>query len=245
MASEKHSTGTARIVHNGAEFILPMVDCGFYGHFSLDDDWRLLNYRNGGSALALELRGTILPQEKQARALANVLSDASLDDLHSATIPLEMSITHSNMDAPHSFVSKPLCELPLFPTLAHFQHFNANAAVLERSGFWFGGVSQLAKMRSLQIAGEGLSRTVVVSADAKDGCAEVDLELTMPDLAFSIVVSIDGYADQFVGYSQEGRSQEILDCFAALYDINAYEAILEYAATQDSGMRYRFRPRRA
>jgi hypothetical protein len=242
---------TAVIRYRGASYTFAMTNCRFVGSAGLDEDWRSRRETQGENSLALSVGGTIVLPSNVLMPLANLLGEASLEagleagleDLTAAHIELDIDIGHTHMNAPESFVSYPLSSLPLFPTLHDMRDYTANEAVCAKSGFWFGGISTLAKVTEIRIFGVGVKRTVLICGTAADVTGEVAFALTFADLPFSIVVKIAGYANEFVGVTVAQRQTEITDYFASVYDADGFDATLEYVATHDSGMRYRFVPK--
>lgn len=235
-------SSTAVITYNGTTYTLPMNDCEFKGLFSLDENWRELDYKNGDSSISLMASGVILPIPEAYATLPNVFG-VSEDEMSEAVISFEIDISHTAMDAPVSFVLKPLDVLPLFPTLADIENYSANKAVCADSGFWFGAMAVLAVITDIKIYGVGPTRTVSITGYAEDTTGRADFVLMLVDQPFSIVVKIAGYSDEFVGTTIEQRKKEIIECFGTVYDIAHYTQLVEAASDEDTYTRIRFIPK--
>jgi hypothetical protein len=68
---------------------------------------------------------------------------------------------------------------------------------------------------------------------------EVRFLLTFVELPFSIIVRSAEHADG----TTDRRHAEIRDCFASVYDLDAYDAIQDSVSTTESGMQLRFVPK--
>ncbi|MFM2423674.1 MAG: hypothetical protein RLZZ70_59 [Candidatus Parcubacteria bacterium] len=230
---------TATVTYNDQTFVLPIDDVEFVGRFGLDEDWRTMDYAVN-SNLGLSVTGNIAFTPESHEALVNVSNEADLDEMPNALVPLDIPITHTDMDAPNSFVPFPLDVLPLFPKLADLESYTANEVVREQAGFWFGGMGDIAQISSLKISGIGPFKSIEVAGSATDTRGTLHFILQFPALPFSVIVDIAGYANTFTGLDKEARIKEINDCFASLYGTEKYTTEVLYATEDEIETRVKF-----
>jgi hypothetical protein len=230
---------TATITYNNQTFVLPINDVEFVGRFGLDEGWRTMDYA-ANSYLGLSVTGNITFTPESYGPLVNLSNEADLDEMPEVLLPLDIAITHIDMDAPNSFVPFPVDVLPLFPKLTDLESYTADEAVREQAGFWLGGMGSITEISSLKISGIGPFKSIEVVGNATDIQGTLHFTLQFPAVSFSIILDIAGYANTFVGLDSAARIKEITDCFASLYGTEKYTTEILYASEEAIETRVKF-----
>ncbi|SMB79558.1 hypothetical protein SAMN05660772_00417 [Pasteurella testudinis DSM 23072] len=212
-------------------YSLPLAEGLLSGYFTLDENWRDLDYANGGNALFLDLVLTYRVPRQYIDDFYRLyfidLEERSdgyvIDEDNLPLLRLEIPINRTEFDFEHNKTII-LGNLPRFPQLTDLAHQKLDNTILEKSGFFFSSFAnaQLAQFEFGQAGAQAVDLTL--SGKASDGRGELHFQLTESQIPFKLAAKIIGYADQFVGKDIEARAAEIRACFADIYDQQHYIA---------------------
>ncbi|MDO5639017.1 MAG: hypothetical protein Q4G28_04030 [Neisseria sp.] len=227
---------------------LPLAEGGLAGFFTLDENWRELDYRNGGHALSLDLHLAYrVPPDAiddfyhfYFINLEERIDGYVVDAAQPPLLMLELAINHSgfDIDTQRTF---PRGNLPLFPTLNDLAGQTLSPSVLAHCGLFFPSFASpvtLDHIRFGQASANAID--ICVGGSVADTRGKLTFELDEAQIPFDFYARINGDPGEFAGFNIEQRFAEIEACFASLYDISAYEARRSAIQPQHQGMRVSF-----
>ena len=203
-------------------YSLDLLEGHMYGTAHLDENWRELDYKNGGNFLDIGVSLFFSATRDQIRDLANYGLVSS--DSPTALLNLDLSIGHCKYNF-KTHRSEPISGLKAFPAVEDFQRFSADSNILEASTLWFPGMPQLVNLTSMQLDQSGASGvSVSFAGNTEDIRGKLDFSVEVSQLPFEITFRIDGAPGSFTGKNIQQRFQEIEDCFSSIYDRSQYSS---------------------
>lgn len=225
---------------------LPLQHGTVTGGCTLDENWRKLDYKNKDSSLSLSV---VLTYEVPL-ACTDALFDLGLVNISSVDIEeneknlliLNLDINHSDYDFKSG---KVLMHngFPTFPELSFLVGYEFLKVTLANSTLWFPAFGVPAVFTMMKF-GDLLSGTRIgfqCEGKVKDAVAEMDFCIQELELPFLFSFEIKGYAEEFIGFSRADKIKEIQDCFASVYDIDAFLAEIVHTDITFKGVRINYR----
>ncbi|KPM32531.1 Hypothetical protein I595_949 [Croceitalea dokdonensis DOKDO 023] len=227
-------------------YALPLNIGAVTGVYTLDENWRTMDYKNGDGLLALSLSLTYeVPLEVTDALFHQGVVPLSLDDLEEGQrnrLQLDFDIGHSSYN-PKTAKLDMHNGFPHFPLPAVLENHRFGAATLEQTTCWFPEFGVPARFSQLGFGqlSEGSHIGFCAKGKVKDAVAELGFSIGEEALPLAYNFQIEGYANEFVGLSEGDMIKEIQDCFASIYGAVAVHSQMDGTDAPNGGVRIRYR----
>ncbi len=209
-----------------------------YGSIGLDNNWRELDYKNGGHTLNL---GAVtyfeVPRElfKDLYGSDFFYSEQIIDEIEdgyvSDKLPLinfELMINYSKIFDFTTYESVLIGNIKShFPTFRDLENLKLDDNIINESLLQLGNCFNYEPVLKSIAFGEIKNNNINLKCNAEfttyhKETGVVDVDIWLP---ICLYFKAGTYTDDFPNKSQEEKAQEIKDCFASIYNIEDYNLI--------------------
>lgn len=225
---------------------LPLNIGAVTGVCTLDENWRSMDYRNGDAFLALSVNLIYeVPLECTDSLFNQGVVPLNVDDLaenQRNRLQLDFEINHFDYN-PKTAKMEMHNGFPHFPVPAVLENHRFGGATLEQSTFWFPEFGVPARFSQLGFGplSEGTQIGFYAEGKVKDAVTELRFSIKEEALPLAYNFQIDGYANEYVGFSEADLIKEIQNCFASLYDAAQYIGSIKITDSTHGGVRISYR----
>ncbi len=228
-----------KVIFKDQEYQFPVDSGGYvYGTIGLDNNWRELDYKNGGHTLNLgatayfEVPRALFPKLYNSEFFfSDQIIDEIEDNYISEKLPLinfELSINYTKIFDFTTYESVLIGNIKTkFPTFRELEDLKLDDNIINESllqlGSYFNYEPVLKGIEFGKIENNKINLVCTAAFETfrqERGFIEVDVWLPI-----NLYFTAGTYTDDFPNKSQEEKAQEIKDCFASIYNIEDYMLI--------------------
>jgi len=208
-----------------------------YGTIDLGNNWRELDYKNGGHTLNIGAASYFEVPRKLFRELYKsefFYSDQIVDEIEDNIISKELPLIDFDLEISFTKIFDfKTCESVLigniknkFPTFKELENLALDKNIVEDSLLQFGNSFSyeliLAGIRFGEIKDNTINLICLANFETPENKGKIEIDIWLPiNLYFRAGV----HTDDFPGKSQKEKREEIKDCFAFIYDITEYDLV--------------------
>ncbi len=219
---------------NKKSYQLPLLNASIDGSFRLDEDWRNLNYKDGGSSLSLHIiLNYSVPREyikafwEQSLIDGDFITDdgngGQINEMYSPIIDMHVEINSTDWDVKKN-KSIPIGNLGLFFRIKNMEQLKLDEKIVQNATLWFpsfGTISALAEISFGAVAGNSIDVNIAGSSEDLRGKLEFIInEKTVP---FAITCGAGGYTDEFKAFNPAQLIEEIKLCVETIYPAHSFD----------------------
>lgn len=231
---------------NNKTYELPLIKGVLLGICTLDEHWRTMDYKHTDSSLGLSVQLTYDVPMEHTNALFHTgvvpLNEDDLEEGQGNILVLEFDINHSTYD-PKSGKIQMHDGFPRFPEPSFLEGFRFSPETLAASHVWFPGFGVSATFSKIGFGALSSSASIALFCEGKvkDAVSELMFTITEEQLTLQYDFQIEGYPNEFIGFSDKALIKEITDCFASLYDAAKYNSSIQITDSTHGGVRISYR----
>ena len=247
-----------KVTYNNQEYEFPTMNpmkwnSYVYGTVELDNNWRELDYKNGGHTLNIGATSYFEVHKKLFKDLYKsefFYSDQIIDEIEDGSISKELPLINFDLDISFTkiFDFKTYESVLIgnikkkFPTFKELENLRLDEKIIEDSqldlGNNFNYQPTLKAINFGKIKDNTINLICLAEFETHNKIkGEIEIDVWLPiNLYFEAGI----YSDSFPGKSIEERLIEIKDCFATIYDISKYNVIEKIIDKESKRVEIRF-----
>lgn len=228
------------IIYNKKSYQFPLIQSSdwdtscIYGSIDLDENWRELNYKNGGHSLDINAITYFEIPQKYFQDLyhedfiyADLIDEVVEEESVLTEKPIlsfSLEICFSNIINFTTYQSVLIGNIKRnFPTFEELQYTTLDTTICKASllqlGCYFNPRLDITQIRIGALKNQVLDLSCTATFKMGDKIGMIEVNLSLPVF---LSFRIPGYTNQFTSLSIPERFEEIKSCFSSIYDTSAY-----------------------
>lgn len=250
-----------KVSYENKEYKFPIMNpikCNsyLYGFVELDNNWRELDYKNGGHSLGITATSYFEVPKNLFKKLYEsdvFYAEQIIDEIEDGIISKELPVINFDLgiDFTKIFDFKTYKSVLIgnikthFPRFRDLENLKLDANIIENSTLNIGYFNYEPTLKAVNF-GEIKDNTIHLICKAAFETyhkikGEIEIDVWLPiNLYFEAGV----YADSFPDKSIEERLTEVRDCFATIYDISEYNLVEKVISEKAKRVRIQFEPKK-